>query len=336
MERQKLFSVSDYKGYEFNQIEDLINSKFKYFISNQSNWKLIESNINNFKFIVNPHSLIKQFMTFMSSAPWLSGNELVNVTFNINTISKEIELKIISEDAKNSFDKLIGFNHRKFSILNLFVKRKAYSKNIEFVFTNLCEITQEVIDKYESERQNENIELINNFRNKIPSLTHNKYLSQLLNKVNGNIESKIISHMVILINHYNESVSKYDSIKLKIESSSFYKEEQSEIDYTIKIIPIYNKYIQFVEFSLKTMISYLEEKNLVAFYQIYNEYEKLGFFITAGEKVIIKTLQETNELISVQINLSVQLIQKLSIIESKIDYSNFLNTINTIKNLTRK
>ena len=84
------------------------------------------------------------------------------------------------------------------------------------------------------------------------------------------------------------------------------------------------------------MISYLIDKNLVSFYKIYNEYEKLGFFIGAGEKVIINTLQETNALISKEINLSAKLIQKLSSIESKIDYSNFLSTINTIKYFTRE
>ena len=336
MERQKFISTSDYKGYDFYPIKELINLKFNDFILNQSNWKSIESNLNNHKFIINPHSKLKQFITFMSSAPWFSGNELVDLTIHLNSKSKNIELKIISEDSKNSFDKLIGFNYRQLNILSLFVKRKTYANNIEYVFMILFKIAEEAINFYEVKRQNENLELINKFIKDTPALIPNKSLDELLNKVDGNIESKIISQMLILINNYDDCVSKYHNITLKLGSSNFHKEEQLEIDHIIKVIPIYYNYIQFLEFSIKTMISYLIDKNLVSFYKIYNEYEKLGFFIGAGEKVIINTLQETNALISKEINLSAKLIQKLSSIESKIDYSNFLSTINTIKYFTRE
>ena len=246
MERQKFISTSDYKGYDFYPIKELINLKFNDFILNQSNWKSIESNLNNHKFIINPHSKLKQFITFMSSAPWFSGNELVDLTIHLNSKSKNIELKIISEDSKNSFDKLIGFNYRQLNILSLFVKRKTYANNIEYVFMILFKIAEEAINFYEVKRQNENLELINKFIKDTPALIPNKSLDELLNKVDGNIESKIISQMLILINNYDDCVNKYHNITLKLGSNNFHKEEQLEIDHIIKVIPIYYNYIQFL------------------------------------------------------------------------------------------
>jgi hypothetical protein len=336
MRKNKFFNISDYRGSEFNQIERLINTKCKDFISNQSNWKLIESKNNNYKFIVDPHSFLKQLMASLLSLPWLRGNDLVDLTFKIDVKRKSIELTIISEDANNSIDSVLGYNHRKISLLHYFAKKKTYSNNIELVFNIICQITTEVIDKYEIERQNNNVITISNLKNNLPILVLNSSLNDFLKKVSSHIEPIIVSHMVTLIRHYEESVQVYESINFKLDSKNFFKEEQSEINHIIKIIPIYYSYIQFVEFSIINMLSHISDKNFVAFYQVYNEFEKLGFFISAGEKFLFETLQETNALLSDQINLTAQLIQRLASVESKLDYANFLNTMNTIKNLIRE
>jgi hypothetical protein len=335
MEEVKSFNISEYKGNEYIELENLIDSQFSELIKNQTQWKIVEVKDKSYNFINNPHSLFKQLLNSLLNIPWLEGNELVTVSFKTDKENRKVALRLKSEDMTNTFDKIIGVNHRRFNIFGFWFQRKKNSRNITDVYSKFSDLAEVIIKAYEKERQNKNIELINSTLNSIPVLVVNKNLSLMLKNVQTNFDHKIISNIVTLISHYNESVNYFQSIFSKLTSQDFHKEEQHDIDFTLKLLPIYVKKIELFENSILNMINCLEENDLTSFYQIYNEFEKLGFFISAGEKTIINSIKNTNQLITEQINLSITVAEKLSKIQSQFNYLNFLTTLNTIKTLIK-
>lgn len=287
-----------YKG-EYQEIKDELKDVFIK-IGKDSGWTL--KNSNNEKIV------------FKTPFNWKSIGETVTVNYYNNKITVE-------------------------SVSNQKSVLTTWGKNDENCKNYLSKIVPEVknyLQKKESNRQNENLEIINDIKNDFNEIVVNTSFMELIKENQSKIEKDLIPQFLKIISYYESQVKIYSVVYENINEINFHQNRTSDIESSTKSLGVYSKTIQLLELSINELLnSYLNE-DLINFYSLYNKFEEMGMFITQGEKIIVNSLVDINSNLTGIIN-SVEVLtskmgelgNKLNEINNSLEVQNLISILNT-------
>jgi len=214
-----------------------------------------------------------------------------------------------------------------------------WGKNDDNCRNYLNEIVPSVInylDNKESKRQSSYKEVLDVIRKDIVEIPTNKDLFKLVSDNQNKIEKTYIPNFIKIYQYYEEQVNTYNVIYNNINDLEFHTLSSRSIESSIETIKIYSSTIEVLDVTIKQLFeSYLSE-DLINFYTLYNKFEEMGLFLSKGEKLMVRSLNDINDNMDSLIGRIDGLVDTMSDmgktleeINSGIGVSNLLSTINT-------
>lgn len=209
-------------------------------------------------------------------------------------------------------------------------------ENCEKYLSKIVPSVKEYLNSKESNRQSSNKELLDIIRKDILEITTNKDLFKLISDNQNKIEKTYLPNFIKIYQFYEEQVNTYNIIYNNINDLEFHTLSSRSIEYSIETIKIYSSTIEVLDVTIKQLFeSYLSE-DLINFYTLYNKFEEMGLFLSKGEKLMVRSLNDINENMDSLIGRIDGLVDTMSDmgktleeINSGIGVSNLLSTINT-------
>jgi hypothetical protein len=325
--------VRDIGNLNENQIVKLkleISKRVLNEIENKKKWKLLNKERNSCIFVVQPHNTFWQFINAFSNIPFIRGNELVIIEVDFDIKYEYLKIKFLCEDWKenkfykyNLFRKLPGYHDFIWiSIKNIRFKR--ILKELDSLTNNIVNQSIEQLKEYKFEKNERAIQKLKK------QLKFPKGSFELLQKLEGSrylIESSYIGNLVKLNSYYISCFESCREIKDELFDGNFLEVDQEEFDFKVDLLPIQIEHINFLENSIKILVESIINDNRVTFFSIYNEFERAGFFISAGERKIISSIEASTEVIEEHLKISSELVSKLGQIDERLKYSNYLQLV---------
>lgn len=217
--------------------------------------------------------------------------------------------------------------------------KNLWGKNDDHCKRYLNEIVPSVIDylnNKESNRQSSYKEVLDIIRKDIVEIPTNKDLFKLISDNQNKIEKTYIPNFIKIYQYYEEQVNTYNVIYNNINDLEFHTLSSRSIESSIETIKIYSSTIEVLDVTIKQLFeSYLSE-DLINFYTLYNKFEEMGLFLSKGEKLMVRSLNDINDNMDSLIGRIDGLVDTMSDmgktleeINSGIGVSNLLSTINT-------
>jgi hypothetical protein len=277
--------ISDlYKG-EYQEIKDELKDIFIQ-IGKDLGWTLKES--------YNEKILFKTPFSFKS----------IGETVTVNYYDNKITIESVSNQK---------------SIMTTWGKN---DENCKKYLNNIVPEVKKYLQKKESSRQAENLEVIEKVQKEFTSIEVNEEFTKLIKENQPKIDKEFIPQFLKIISYYELQVKTYSVIYENTNRIDFHQNRSSDIESSVKSLVVYSKSIKLLELSINELLkSYLEE-DLINFYSLHNKFEEMGLMMSQGEKIIVNSLVDINS------NLT-GIIDSIDNLTSKMgDLGNKLNEIN--------
>ena len=208
--------------------------------------------------------------------------------------------------------------------------------NCKKYLNNIVPEVKKYLQKMESSRQNENLDVIEKVKKEFTPIEVNQNFTKLIKENQSKIDKEFIPQFLKIISYYESQVKTYSVIYENTNGIDFHQNRTSDIESSLKSLGVYSKSIKLLELSINELLkSYLEE-DLINFYSLHNKFEEMGMFMSQGEKLIVNSLGDINSNLTGIIdsidNLTSkmgELGNKLNEINNSIEVQNLVSILNT-------